>query len=136
MATCVWAGEGVVERSGKRNRGSLGRVEATRLQERVTKDLRVLDPGPGSTCPKSGPTPTPVRQKDAGLLPSGPRPATKHPPACVWGAKARHGTNGVSIRIHAHRLSATKPSLIVSRTQSRPGVCAWMHEGQTTYAAF
>ena len=50
----------MVERSGKRNRGSLGRVEATRLQERVTKDLGVLDPGPGSTCPKSGPTPTPV----------------------------------------------------------------------------
>ena len=132
---CVW-GEGAVERSVKRNRGASGRMEATRLQERVTKDLGVLDPGPGSTCPKSSPTPTPLRRKDAGLLPSGPLPVTKHPPACVWGAKARHGANRVSIRIPARRLSATKPSLFISRTQSRPSVCAWMCEGQTMYAAF
>ena len=100
MARCVCGGgEGVVERSVKRNRGASGRMEATRLQGRVTKDLGVLDPGPGSTCPKSSPTPTPVRRKDAGLLPSGPLPVTKHPPACVWGAKARHGANRVSIRI-------------------------------------
>ena len=91
---------------------------------------------PGSTCPKSSPTPTPVSRKDAGLLPSGPLPATKHPPACVWGAKARHGANRVSIRIPARRLSATKPSLFISRTQRRPSICAWMCEGQTMYAAF
>ena len=102
----------MVERSVKRNRGASGRMEATRLQGRVTKDLGVLDPGPGSTCPKSSPTPTPKarlqRQKGSSRL-----------------GHAGEGA-AVSSTCHSHSYCyfSCKPKYRILHTKSQDDLCS------------